>query len=169
MDGMTTRIPSPETHVVFPVEKNQVWPRILGERLRAKPLGEDRYEIISAPYFVRDIAVGDVVRASSDAPEPSPVFREALVSSEHATIHLKLCCDRGTCACDETLERFAGSPAVEATASKLYCKLALDVGPDAEYTELLGMLVQGREDGLWEFEVTSASPGWDAATGADEG
>lgn len=42
------------------------WPPIGSETLWAQPLGEGRYRLDTVPFFVPDLAVGDVVTAAPD-------------------------------------------------------------------------------------------------------
>jgi hypothetical protein len=77
---MTTEKPGPEARVVFELAVEDGWPPVGSERVWAHHLGGDRYRIANAPWFARDLAVGDVVRAqirgrSVRVPhQPSPVI-----------------------------------------------------------------------------------------------
>jgi hypothetical protein len=80
--------------VVFELEVDEDgWPPVGGERVWAFDLGDDLYRIDNVPWFVRDLAVGDVVVAVPPGPENHPVFRRIHTRSEHLTI--RIICFRG--------------------------------------------------------------------------
>ena len=58
------------------------------QRVWAFHLGVDHYRIDNAPWFVRDLAVGDVVRAEEPDAGSNPVFVEIVTRSDHVTIRL---------------------------------------------------------------------------------
>ena len=78
----------PDAHVVFELTIEDGWPPVGSERLWAFHLGDDRYRIDNVPWFVRDLAVADVVRAHVPNPDSNPVFDEVLERSDHVTIRL---------------------------------------------------------------------------------
>jgi Domain of unknown function (DUF4265) len=76
-------------HVVFPLEVDaDGWPPVGGERVWARPLGDDRYRLDNVPWFVRGIAEGDIVRAVPPDDSSSPVFVERLVWGGNCTIRV---------------------------------------------------------------------------------
>jgi len=79
--------------VVFPLAQEDGWRPVGSERLWALPLGENRYRIDNVPWFVRDLAVGDVVIAKSEDRGSHPVFAELVQRSDHVTV--RLICFRG--------------------------------------------------------------------------
>ena len=55
-------------HVIFPLEVDvDGWPPVSAERVWAFDLGDGRFRIDNPPWFVRNLAVGDIVEAQ--APE----------------------------------------------------------------------------------------------------
>lgn len=84
----------PDAHVIFELEVEDGWPPVGAERVWAFHLGAERYRIDSAPWFARDLAVGDVVRARPSSADSHPVFVELLERSDHITIQL-ICFRRG--------------------------------------------------------------------------
>ncbi|MCW2498014.1 DUF4265 domain-containing protein, partial [Jatrophihabitans sp.] len=61
--------------VIFEIEVIDGWPPVSSERLWAFSLGDDIYRIDNAPWFVRDLAIGDLVEARASAPNEHPVFQ----------------------------------------------------------------------------------------------
>jgi hypothetical protein len=84
----------PEARVVFELAVEDGWPPVGSERVWAHHLGGDRYRIANAPWFVRDLAVGDVVRAQAPGSGSHPVCAEVVERSGHVTIRL-ICYRRG--------------------------------------------------------------------------
>jgi hypothetical protein len=59
-----------------------------GERVCAKPLGDDLYEIRNTPWHTCDIGWGDVVKAMAEAENQWPKFQEIVRPSGHRTLHI---------------------------------------------------------------------------------
>jgi hypothetical protein len=162
---MTTE-EGPDAHVVFELAVEDGWPPVASERLWAFHLGDDRYRIDNVPWFVRDLAVGDVVRARLPDADSHPVFVEVVERSDHVTIRL-VCFRRGPLEGDlaRALEPFTALGVYGEGASQ-YGMLALDIGPTAPLPAVVSTLRQGVEDGSWEYEEGRISPAWIAATEA---
>lgn len=79
---------SPDTRVIFPLEVRDGWPPVGSERLGAFTLGNGLYRVNNVPWFVRNLAVDDVVAAEAPADDAYPVFREVVEPSLHATVRL---------------------------------------------------------------------------------
>lgn len=128
---MPTEKPVPEAHVVFELAVEDGWPPVGSERVRAHHLGGDRYRIGNPPWFVHDLAVGDVVRAQAPDSDSHPVFVEILERSGHVTIRL-ICFRRGPLAGDlaQALEPFTAL-GVYGEGAQEYGMLALDIEPAA--------------------------------------
>ena len=163
---MTTETPGPEAHVVFELAVEDGWPPVGSERVWAHHLGGDRYRIANAPWFVRDLAVGDVVRAQAPDSGSHPVFVELLERSGHVTIRL-ICFRRGPLAGDlaQALEPFTAL-GVYGEGAQQYGMLALDIEPAAPLPAIVSRLRQGVEDGSWEYEEGRVTPAWITATEA---
>lgn len=85
---MTLQEGGPDARVVFELAVEDGWRPVGSERVWAFHLGADRYRINNVPWFVRDLAVGDVVRAQAPDADSHPVFVELLERSGHATVRL---------------------------------------------------------------------------------
>jgi hypothetical protein len=163
---MATEKPGPEAHVVFELAVEDGWPPVGSERVWAHHLGGDRYRIDNPPWFVHDLAVGDVVRAQAPDSDSQPVFAEVLERSGHVTIRL-ICFRRGPLAGDlaQALEPFTAL-GVYGEGAQQYGMLALDIEPTAPLPAIVSRLRQGVEDGSWEYEEGRITPAWIAATEA---
>jgi hypothetical protein len=163
---MTTDKPRPEAHVVFELAVEDGWPPVGSERVWAHHLGGDHYRINNVPWFVHDLAVGDVVRAQTHGSDSHPVFVEVVERSDHVTIRL-ICFRRGPLAGDlaRALEPFTAL-GVYGAGVQQYGMLALDIEPTAPLPAIVSTLRQGVEDGSWEYEEGRITPAWTAATEA---
>jgi hypothetical protein len=130
------------------------------ERVWAHALGADRYVIDNPPWFVPDLAVGDIVRAVPPDPRAHPVFQELLHRSDHVT--LRLVCFRGgplggdLAAAKAPFTRLG----VYAEGAAQFGMLALDVTPADPLEQLIAVLRAGVADGSWEFEEGRVTQGW---------
>jgi hypothetical protein len=164
---MTTEKPGPEARVVFELAVDEDgWPPVGSERVWAHHLGGDRYRIDNPPWFVHDLAVGDVVGAQAPDSGSHPVFVEVVERSGHVTIRL-VCFRRGPLAGDlaRALEPFTAL-GVYGEGAQQYGMLALDIEPAAPLPAIVSRLRRGVEDGSWEYEEGRVTPAWIAATEA---
>lgn len=161
---MSTGEPTPDAHVVFELPVEDGWPPVGSERVWAFHLGEDRYRIDNAPWFVRDLAVGDVVRAAASGAGPDPVFSELVERSDHVTIRL-VCFREGPLGGDlaRALEPFTAL-GVYGEGAPQYAMVALDIEPTAPLPAIASALRHGVEDGSWEYEEGRVSDAWTAVT-----
>lgn len=156
---------APRAHVVFPlVQDDDGWPPVGSERVWALPLGADTYRIDNVPWFVRNIAVGDIVRAIPDSPTTHPLFIEVVQPSDHVTIRL-ICFRSGGLQGDlgKALAPFTRL-GVYGEGVTQYGMLALDIEPSAPIEQVVALLRQGVSDGWWEYEEGRITPAWIAAT-----
>jgi hypothetical protein len=97
-DRMGVESGSPDarlSHVIFPLEADaDGWPPVGSERVWAFDLGQDRYQVNNAPWFVRDLAIDDVVIANAPGPHLNPIFERIESRSDHLTIRI-ICFRRG--------------------------------------------------------------------------
>jgi hypothetical protein len=155
---------SPDAHVIFDLEVDEGgWPPVSAERVWATHLDGERYCIENAPWFVRDLAVGDIVRARAFDEESHPTFIELLERSDHITIRL-ICFRDGPLGGD--LGR-AAAPFVSmgawAEGAPQYNMLALDIEPSLPLADVKGLLERGSNDGTWAYEEGRITPAWLAA------
>lgn len=134
------------------------------ERLWAFDLGDDLYRIDNVPWFVRDLAVGDVVRALAPTADSNPVFTELLERSDHVTIRL-ICFRSGPLNGElaRALRPFT-ELGVYGEGAPQYGMVALDIEPTAPLPTIVTTLRRGVEDGSWEYEEGRVTPAWISAT-----
>ena len=155
---------TPDAHVVFALEVDEDgWPPVTGERVWATHLGGDTYRIENAPWFVRDLAVDDVVEAIAPDAGSQPVFVRLLERSDHVTIRLVVLREGPL---EGDLAR-AVQPFVDlgawAEGDPGHAMLALDIEPTLPLAELQRMLVRGEQDGSWAYEEGRITDAWRAA------
>ena len=145
------------------------WPPIGSETLWAQPLGEGRYRLDTVPFFVPDLAVGDVVTAAPDADGRLWAQRRESTGG-HGTIRIIPLLDGSllgsTQALVSALSQSLGdlAPGVRwESAGPAYSLVALDLTPDLAETELARVrnwLEAGQADGAWEYEESCVTPAW---------
>jgi hypothetical protein len=151
----------PTAHVIFPLEVDEGgWPPVASERLWAFDLGQGLYRINNAPWFVRDLAVGDVVRAEPPGPDQHPVFTGLHTRSDHLTIRI-ICFRRGPLAgqLQPVIDRFTPL-GIWAEGAGQYGMVALDIGPDVDLSAVRARLQSGVDDGSWEWEEGRINDAW---------
>lgn len=152
---------APDSRVIFPLEvDDEGWPPVGSERMWAFGRGEDRYEIDNVPWFVRDLACGDVVEAVAPDPSSHPVFTRLLQRSLHLTIRI-ICFRSGPLAGDlqAVLDAFVPlGPYAEGVDQ--YGMVALDIAPETPLRPVYEKLVAGRADGSWEWEEGRINNAW---------
>ena len=152
-------------HVVFPLEVDaNGWPPVASERLWAFDLGRGRYRIDNVPWFVRDLAVGDIVIATAPDPEAHLVFQRLESRSDHLTIRL-ICFRRGPLEgrLEPVVEAFTPL-GVWAEGAEQYGMVALDVPPTAPLKALHERLLAGEVNGSWAWEEGRITSAWTQAT-----
>jgi hypothetical protein len=126
-------------------------------------LGDNRFRIDNPPWFVRDLAVNDIVEAAAASDDQHPVFTRMIQRSEHVTIRI-ICLWAGPL--NGNLRKVADifTPlGICAEGFAKYGMVALDIPPDAPLTEAYRRLVSGQRDGSWEWEESRITPAWTAS------
>ena len=160
-----TEQPGPDARVVVELEIDEDgWPPVGSERLWAFHLGGERYRIDSVPWFARDLAVGNVVRAQAPDPHSHPVFIDVLEPSDHITVRL-ICFRGGPLAGDlaQALEPFTRL-GVYGEGLTQYGMLALDITPHEPLDRIVDVLRRGQANGSWEYEEGRITEAWIRAT-----
>lgn len=161
---MTTEADAPDSRVIFELAVEDGWPPVGSERMWASDLGTGHYRIDNVPWFVRDLAVGDVVRAQAPDANSHPVFIEMVEKSDHSTV--RLICFRGGPLEGDLARALAPFTAlgVFGEGAPQYGMLALDIEPDAPLQAIVSILRRGVDDGSWTYEEGRITQAWIDAT-----
>ncbi|GAA4134982.1 hypothetical protein GCM10022416_17220 [Actinomadura keratinilytica] len=151
--------------VVFALPKeDEDWPPAASERVWAFPIAENRVEVANIPFFVRGIALGDVVRTEVDD-EGVLWAREAVQGSNNCTIRVAVLRD-GALAGDRraVLDMFAPL-GVEGEGIAQSALVALNVPPTVDLPAVRDLLRRGESQGWWDYEEGCTTPAWRALAG----
>jgi hypothetical protein len=140
------------------------WPPVDTEALWAVEVARNSYRIDNTPFFVPNLAVGDVVNAT-------PVKRqlrmnERLTWGGQRTIRVRPKPDGLEGGLDAVFDLFAPF-GVQGEGDVLHGIAALCVPNDAELAPIVGLLEQGSASGWWDYEEACVDEAWaEAAEGA---
>lgn len=126
--------------------EDEDWPPCQVETLWAKHLGRNLYELDSIPFFVKGLALGDVVsveRASGEL-----LFKEIVRSGGHSTIRIIFL---NHSVKDETCKRLEDI-GCSWEGSHLPSLIAVDVPPSLQYDYVKAILERGEQTQEWEYE-----------------
>jgi hypothetical protein len=144
--------------VSFDLERVDGWPPVAAETMWCEPLGLFRYRIDNIPFFVRRIALDDVVFATGRG-LPLRRFQRLHRYAGHCTIRL-------------IPNNAADVATIRAELDALGCDtefdgdhklVAIDVPPAADARAVKRAILAGAGS-RWEYEEGSISPTWIAAT-----
>jgi hypothetical protein len=108
---------------------------------------DDGYVLDNIPFYVKELALGDVVDARPDA-EGVLWFSELVRPSGHSTIRLWFSGDEDRESVREALRRMGCASEV----SDLPRLVAVDVPPEVPYEKVKAFLEQGERAGRFEYE-----------------
>ncbi|MCU1452844.1 MAG: hypothetical protein JWN46_990 [Acidimicrobiales bacterium] len=135
------------------------WPPVAVESVWAEALGDGAYRVDGPPWFVLDLAVGDVVTAVPDAAgrlRPTGDVRR----SGRLTVRVVPAYEgslRGDpVAVLDVFRPYGVAGKVQAT----YRVVALDIGPDADLHALKSLLDAGEAEDDWFYEEGSVNEAW---------
>jgi Domain of unknown function (DUF4265) len=134
------------------------WPPVRHEGLWAVPLGRDTFRLGNTPWFARDIATGDVVRA--ELRDENWWFLERLQRSGNCTIrvtpfrHGPIQGDRKA-----VLQMFAPLGA-KGEGVDQFGMVVFDVPPAADLAAIQALLRRGFEEGWWDYEEGCVGEAW---------
>jgi hypothetical protein len=135
------------------------WPPATTERLWAVPLGEGLVRIDNIPWFVRNIAFGDIVQTRTD-PDGGLWAAERIQWSGHCTIRV-VPFDDGALAGSRQAVLAALAPlGVEGEGIERFGLVALDVPPAVDLGAVKRLLGRGAKDGWWDYEEGCVSDAW---------
>ena len=122
-----------------------------GERVWAKDLGNDFWEIRNTPWHTCAVAWGDVVLAKSDAPDHWPTFVKVVKPSGHKTLQVYFVDGVAEKKRNSILKKFHDWKATHESANgKLY---SLDVEPEGDFQALVDFLHEMKAKGVLDFRT----------------
>lgn len=148
-------------HVVFPLEADDDgWPPSGSERMWAAPVGPDLYRLDNAPWFVRGVAAGDVVRAVAEHENEWPTFVEVVSWSGNCTVRV---IPSAAGALEGDLSRVLDlfKPlGVTGEGDGVHPIVALTITPDLDLAAIKNLLRRGVAEGWWDYEEGCVSDRW---------
>jgi hypothetical protein len=143
--------------VAFDLEPNSAgWPPFRVERIWARKTGVvGELEVCNAPFFVRGVARGDVVKVHPDHERRELVFDEVVRHTGHSTVRVII---NDGAAKEPLLTALSGRSCTwEFSDADLH--LAVDVPSSCDYPELLTTLLELKQENLIGIEEAYVSPG----------
>jgi hypothetical protein len=135
-------------HVI--VELNDHYSGNGAERMWAKPLGNNLYEVRNVPFYSYDVNFGDIVHAIADQPDHWPTVDRIHMRSGHKTLRIFIKDEKSK---ERVLDGLNPLKAYyENCDGALY---AVNVNPDADYQKIIDYLDQFVESGVLGLETTS--------------
>ncbi|MGW2056285.1 DUF4265 domain-containing protein [Streptomyces sp. NPDC001840] len=148
--------------VVFQLEQNDGWPPVASERLWAVPVDADLVRIDNVPWFVRDLALNDIVRTRVDARGTLEAVRK-ISWSGNCTVRI-IPYEAGRFSGDSQGVIDIFSPlGVQAEGIEQFGMIALSVPPSADIPSIKGLLIRGSEADWWDYEESCIGNAWTAS------
>lgn len=144
-----------DVQVYFLFDRMKPWPPVPSEGLAATPLGDDGYRLTETPFFVPNVAAGDVVDAQ---PDDSGVLWAGRRVSWGGRQTLRVNPRDGT-TCAEVLAAF-GALGLIGEELEEYAFVAFDVPPGVALQPVKDLLVEGMRAGRWWYEEACVGPDW---------
>lgn len=144
----------------FFLEPQDGWPPQPDEVLWAQPLGEGRYVVETPPWYVRGLAVDDVVSAQPDADGVLWAAGE-IDRGGRLTVRLLPLPD-GPLGGDPEAVRsvFAALGVRSGEPSPQHGIVALDIPGDGDLRAIKALLIAGESDGSWDVDESQVSDEW---------
>jgi hypothetical protein len=136
--------------IVFRLERDEDgYPPYDTERLWAKRLGSDTFEIDNIPVFARDVSLGDHVSAIDE--EGQLTFRSVIARGGHSTVRVVTPAD----ADGHLLLRSFVDLGCTARESRINGFYTIDVPPSVSLSTVERLLEDGERKGLWDYEESA--------------
>ena len=138
------------------------WPPVNTEALWAVEVARNSFRIDNTPFFVPNLAVGDIVNAT--AVKSQLRMKERLSWGGQRTIRVRPKADGLDGGLDAIFDLFTPL-GVEGEGDVLHDIAALCVPNDAELEPIVSLLKQGSASGWWDYEEACVDPAWAEAIG----
>lgn len=148
-------------HVVFPLEVDEEgWPPVGSERLWAQRIGDVIYRVDNTPWFVRNLAAGDVVRAVPLDDGSWPTFVEKIQWSGNYTIRVIPFRGGPLEGSLQAVQDLFTPHGADGEGAGQYGIVALNVPPTADVAAVHALLFQGQAEGWWDIEEGCVDDAW---------
>jgi hypothetical protein len=121
------------------------WPPAATETLWAQPTGDGYYEIDNIPFFVKSIAVGDVVAAHME--DGMLTFDRLVRPSGHSTLSVIVSASTTV----QTVRDELRAMGCDSELSHLPRLFSVDVPPEVDLRVIQAYLVQGNGEDRWDY------------------
>lgn len=146
-------------HAALWAEPEEDWPPVESEGLWAQQLGDARYRINNIPWFARNLAVEDEIKAVAGSDGVLWAV-EKVNWSGHLTIRV-IPFSEGPLAGSLQAVLDAFSPlGVDGEGIEQYGMVALDIPPEVALVPVIIALRKGEADSWWDFEEGCVSDEW---------
>lgn len=137
------------------------WPPVTSEGLWAEPLGDDEFRIDNTPWFVRNLAADDVVRALAGSDDVLWAVEKVRWSGRMTVRVIPRQDGPLEGSLHAVLDSFAAY-GVLGEGTEQYRMVALDIPPECDVRAVKSLLYNGETDGRWYFEEGCISDSWRA-------
>jgi hypothetical protein len=145
--------------VRFALERNEEgWPPAGSEEIWAVALGSDTVRVDSIPWFVRNIALDDLISVRPTH-EGKAVFVEKLKWSGNCTLRVIPLGDDSEAGIRGVMERLS-SYGIELEVLGQFGLVAANARPSVDLVSLKGMLDLGEKRGWWSYEEGCVGGAW---------
>lgn len=160
---MTNPDGGPYVKVYFRLEVEDDWPPASVESLWAVDQGDGTARLDNTPWFVQEIACGDIVEVEPD--EEDVRWAGAVVRrSENCTIRLIVLREGGSGAARQSVINAFQELGVDGEGIEHFGMVALNVPPAADHAKVQRLLNHGVAQEWWDMEEGCITAEWRAAS-----
>ncbi|MDX3076727.1 DUF4265 domain-containing protein [Streptomyces sp. MI02-7b] len=150
--------------VHFRLDIEDDWPPAGVESLWAIDRGNGKVELVNTPFFIRGVAIGDVVETSLDD-EGVRWAGRVVQPSDNCTIRLIVFRDSGSAAARQSVLNAFHKLGAGGEGIEQFRMVALDIPPEANLAKIKRLLQHGVDQEWWDMEEGCITDAW-RATGA---
>jgi hypothetical protein len=158
LSGMTEHRPD-YVKVHFRLEIEDDWPPVGVESLWAIDRGDGRAELANTPFFVRGVAIGDIVETSTDDDGARWAGR-VVRPSNNCTIRLIVFRDKGSAAARQSVISAFHALGAGGEGIERFGMVSLDIPPEAKIGKIKQLLHHGVDQEWWDLEEGCITDAW---------